>query len=93
MERVAWAEVISKILALVGVYLSVIFDLGFYWIVATVSLAAITNFILKAYLSRKELHFGFKFNPRVIKKLPFSLCLWEWFLLSTISKISKTGYC
>lgn len=85
MQRVAWAEVISKIIALTAVYLVVINNLGIYYIIATVSLAAVANFALKAYFSRAELHFGFKYNPAIIKKITLmSLPLGLVFIVNNI---------
>jgi len=66
MQKVVIAEAISKIFAIVGVYLAVIYNLGFYAIIATVSLAALINFLTKLLVSKKELPFKLEHNKEMI---------------------------
>lgn len=85
MQNVAWAEVLSKIIALFAVYLCVHYNSGIYYIIATVSLAAVVNFLCKAYLSRRELRFGLRFHPETIKKITLmSLPLGVVFIVNNI---------
>jgi len=78
MSQVALAEVISKVIALIGVYCAVVLNLGFYYIVATISLAAVLNFVIKAILSARELNLSLVYNSKIIKEitkmsLPFGI--------------------
>jgi len=66
MQKVALAEVISKIFALLSVILSVYLNLGFYFIVGTVSFAAILNFLIKWLYSRKALSLTFRHDSSLI---------------------------
>lgn len=85
MHKVALAEVYSKILALIAVWLVIYFQLGFYYVLATVSLAAIMGFLFKAIFSRRELIFGFQFNWPLIKKIALmSLPLGIVFIVNNI---------
>lgn len=66
MQKVVIAEVISRLVAVLGVLAAIYFNLGFYAIVFTVSLAAIVNFLVKALYSRRELPIGFGYNHQII---------------------------
>lgn len=85
MQKVALADVLSKIFALTGVWLAVFYHLGFFYILATVSLAAVLSFIFKAYFSRSELRIGFRFDWPLIKKITLmSLPLGIVFIVNNI---------
>lgn len=78
MHKVALADVYSKIISLAAVWLIIYLHLNIFYIIATVSLSAILSFIFKAWFSKEELTFGFKFNWDLIKKialisLPFGI--------------------
>ncbi|MEK9155678.1 MAG: flippase [Patescibacteria group bacterium] len=62
MQKVAIAEVASKAVAVTAIYLVILTQTGFYGIVATISLAALTSFLIKAWLSRRDLPFGLKYD-------------------------------
>lgn len=66
MQKVVIAEVISRMVALLGVGIAVIFNLGFYPIIFTVSLSAMVSFIVKAVFSRKELGIAFGRDKQII---------------------------
>lgn len=55
MQKVAIAEVLSKIIALVSIFIAVFFHLGIYAILGAVSLAALSSFVIKFWLSKNEL--------------------------------------
>jgi O-antigen/teichoic acid export membrane protein len=85
MQKVAMADVLSKVIALTGVWLSVYFHLGFYYVLSTVSLAAVFSFIFKAFFARSELKIGFKFNWPLIKRITLmSLPLGIVFIVNNI---------
>lgn len=69
MQKVAASEVVSKVIVVVAVYLVVLTDAGFYGIVATVSLAAVTSFLAKAIMARKELPFNPVYNRAIAKEI------------------------
>lgn len=85
MHKVALAEVLSKVIAVAGVWLAVYYHLGFFYVLATVSLAAVFGFIFKAAFSRSELKIGFKFDWPLIKKITLmSLPLGIVFIVNNI---------
>ncbi|MCX6812404.1 MAG: flippase [Candidatus Berkelbacteria bacterium] len=66
MQKVATAEVISKFVALGAVYLAIIFNLGFYFIVASISLAAFLNYSIK-YLYSKKVGIKLSYDKSLVK--------------------------
>jgi len=66
MQKVVFADIIARSVALLGVILAVIFSWGFYAIVATVSLSALINFIIKSFYSRYELPIGFAYDKKLM---------------------------
>ncbi len=66
MEKSAIAEIITRVATIVLIYLAVVFNLGFYAVLSTVALAAIVNFFLKYFLTRKEIHLKFEFDKKII---------------------------
>lgn len=62
MINVVWADVLSRFTSLAVVAAAVVWDLGFYPIVLSISVAAAFNFLIKMILSRGELSFGFGFE-------------------------------
>jgi O-antigen/teichoic acid export membrane protein len=69
MINVVWADVLSRFTSLTVVAAAVYWDLGFYPIVFSISVAAVFNFLIKMLLSRKELSFGFGFEWPKIKTI------------------------
>ncbi|MBL7058217.1 flippase [Patescibacteria group bacterium] len=72
MEKVAIAEVISRIVLVVGIALSAWFDLGLYSILIFIVLSSFVNFLLLFIFSRKlvkiRLEFDFELWIEIIKK-------------------------
>ncbi|MFA4995818.1 MAG: flippase [Patescibacteria group bacterium] len=66
MKKVAIAEIISKIIALAGVIIAVAFNLGIYIIITTVSLAAVSNFLIKMLISKKQLPLNFRYDKSIL---------------------------
>ena len=66
MINVVWADVLSRVTSLAVVLAAVVWDLGFYPIVLSISVAAVFNFLIKMLLSRGELLAGnYRLNPKV----------------------------
>lgn len=59
MQKVVIAEVLSRVVALIGIFIAIIYNLGFYPIIFTIFLSALTSFVVKAIFSRKELGISF----------------------------------
>lgn len=66
MKRVAVAEATAKFLAVVVVYLAMIFNLGFYWIIFSVSIAAIGGFIIKYLYACKQTRISLAYDSKLI---------------------------
>ena len=66
MKRVAVAEAASKFLAVVVVYITALFNLGFYWIVFSVSAAAIGGFIIKYIYASKQTRVALYYDSKLI---------------------------
>jgi O-antigen/teichoic acid export membrane protein len=67
MSKVAIAEVISRTLAVLIIVVATQLNLGFYIIVASVSFAAVVNFLIKYLYSRKKLVFGPVYDSETAK--------------------------
>lgn len=66
MVKVAIAEVVSRALAVATIIVATKLGLGFYWIVASVSLAAIVNFLIKYLYSRKIILLGPMYDSETV---------------------------
>lgn len=66
MKRVAVAEAFSKFIAVAVVYLAMVFNLGFYWIIFSVSAAAIAGFIIKYLYSLKQVEVKLGWDRKLI---------------------------
>lgn len=69
MKKVVYAEVISKIVVVGLVYYFAKTNTGYYSIVWTISIAAFLMFLIKAFLSRKELPLSFRLDKTAIKEI------------------------
>lgn len=69
MQKVVLAELISKIITVIFMFVIISSHLGYYAIVSSVSLAAVLNFSIKLYLSKKELPFQIKFDRDIINPI------------------------
>jgi len=69
MQKVVFAESISKIITVLSIFLIVYLRLGYYAIIFTVSLAAVLSFIIKAIISRRELPLVFSFEKKIIARI------------------------
>ncbi len=67
MGKVAIAEVVSRALAVATIIIATQLNLGFYVIVASVSFAAVINFLIKYLYSRKKLVFGPVYDSQTAK--------------------------
>lgn len=67
MSKVVIAEVVSRIIAVLTIIIATYMNLGFYWIVATVSLASVINFLIQYLYSRKKVKFGPVCEPETVK--------------------------
>lgn len=85
MAKVVWAEIISKIITVSVIGLIVFLNLGYYAVVATVSLAAILNFAFKAIISRRDFTFSLSWDNKIIKNvLAMSIPLGVVFIVNNI---------
>ena len=62
MDRVTFAELIGKIIQVGLIFIGVKFNLGFYFIMATLLANMLINFSIVLFLSRKFIRFKPKFN-------------------------------
>lgn len=62
MDKVAIAEVIGRIFLVVSTYLVIKANAGLLWIMASVVLGSLTNFLLTFLFSRKFVHIKLRFN-------------------------------
>lgn len=65
MTAVAAAEVAAKIILLAGIFLAVFFKQGLLSIMAVLSAAGLTSFIIHYWFSRRLLEIKWRFNPDV----------------------------
>lgn len=61
MDRVTFSELLGKIIQVAMIYIGVKFDLGFYFIILTLLINMIINFLVITLLSRKFI----KFRPQI----------------------------
>jgi len=66
MQKVVWAELISKFITVILMFIIIANHLGYYAIIFTISFAAVLNFLIKVYLSKKELPFQIRYDRDVI---------------------------
>lgn len=66
MSQVAIAEIITKITTIVIIYLSVIWNLGFYAILSTIAIGSLVNLIIKYLLSRNKIRLKFEYDKEII---------------------------
>lgn len=69
MHRVVLAEIVSKILAVLALFLIIYYQIGYYAVVFTVPFAAIIGFIIKAYPSRNQLPLSLQLNSQIVKPI------------------------
>ena len=69
MQKVATAEVLSKIIAVASLYFVYIFNLGFYAVVATVSISAIAGFLIKFLMLKKSHLVKLCFESETVKDI------------------------
>ena len=66
MQKVALAEVISRIIAFLTILAAFVFNLGFYVVVFSVSLNAVSMFLIKWLYARKDIKINFKYDKKTI---------------------------
>lgn len=66
MKRVAVAEAAAKFFAVIIVYIAAFFNLGFYWIIFSVSAAAIGGFIIKYFYACKQTPISLAYDSKLI---------------------------
>lgn len=66
MKKAAIAEIITRCLTIVLIYLSVAFNLGFYAVLSTIAIATIINLLLKYLFTAGEIKIRFEFDKQTI---------------------------
>ena len=68
MTQVTIAEVFGKVVMVLGVWASVYWDLGLYWILTAISLGSFLNMFVAWYFSRSEVAWSWKIDTSVWKE-------------------------
>ena len=65
MKKAAIAEVISRIVSVTTIYLAIVFNLGFYYVMASVSISAAINFFIKYLYAARRTKIAFAYQPQI----------------------------
>ena len=69
MDKVVIAEVIGRILLVVGTYAAIAADLGLLWIMATVGIGSLVNFVITFAFSRRFVRIRLKFDMVIWRRV------------------------
>jgi len=67
MKKAAIAEVISRVISVAAVYFAIIFNLGFYFVLASVSIGAAVNFLIKYFYAANRVRIRLLYEPQIIR--------------------------
>ena len=66
MQKAAIAEVISRIISVGAIYVATVFNLGFYFVLSSVSIGAATNFLIKYFYAASRVKIAFRYDSKTI---------------------------